>query len=245
MIVEGHAQRSRPHRRPAAVRLWLFVSSCSSLVVRLRRRTGRRPAPGTDFALRLRFRGRGVHRCALDPLPRHAREIGQAAQASRRRAGVGAAASGRSSSMRMSRDQQRGTQSGPIARKSAGVGEGAGCTRVGGFEDVRVVVAVEVLDGEGDLGSVTRRRVAHVVATLLPCAGSRCRVPRASVAPTRGANFPARGRDPEPQTAGTGRCTNASREWSQSWASRYCRRFRESSAPSPSVTSRLRSFTAP
>ena len=49
------------------VRLWVFVSRCSSVGVRLRRRIGRRPASGSDFALRLGFRGRGVHRFALDP----------------------------------------------------------------------------------------------------------------------------------------------------------------------------------
>src|SRR4051812_3348554 len=46
---------------------YLFVSRCSSLVVRLKRRTGRRPASGRNLAPRLGFRGRGVHRFALDP----------------------------------------------------------------------------------------------------------------------------------------------------------------------------------
>src|SRR4051794_22892720 len=79
--LSGVSTRGRHARRPSAltggrrlfvstlapVRLLVFVSGCSFLGVRLRRRTGRRPASGPDLASRLGLRGRGVHRFALDP----------------------------------------------------------------------------------------------------------------------------------------------------------------------------------
>src|SRR4051794_6082701 len=58
--------------RAEGVRPWVFVSGCSFLVVRLRRRTGRRPASGPDLACRLGFRGRGSTASRWTPLPRPA-----------------------------------------------------------------------------------------------------------------------------------------------------------------------------
>ena len=75
------------------------VSWCRCLRVGPRRPTGRRPASGPDFAPRLGFRGRGVHRFALDP-PSSTCQINRAGQrrretggpeAGRRQAGSGRA----------------------------------------------------------------------------------------------------------------------------------------------------------
>ena len=95
---------------PSGVRLWVFVSSCSPLVVRLRRRTARRPARGQNTASGLAFRGRGVHRFALDPPSSTCQTNGQDRPGNNgQEAGAGRRAHAHESKKQEEQEQEEGT----------------------------------------------------------------------------------------------------------------------------------------